>query len=495
MDYGVSNRFSNKGIDIPLGMSVSTKAGMSQFLAYVAAVAAAGGTQSNADRTAALNLALDLGTDFQYMKRLNPFLGDSVAATVPMVKIWGPTLDILGGSGTTFDNLKGYTFSGAGYLRTGVIPSSASGFSSLDHHTCTGLLGTDFVSSGNKTLIGCNTSGGTGKLGIRHQATGPVVTGQVGLTAEVTLTASSADFVNGPCSGVWLCTSRAANDAQVFRNGVSVATDTTYTTDSKPTVEMAVGCVNANGAFTEFSTGTQTHYSIGTGVPLAAAQRITQAFDRFLQATGRCRTICFSGDSMSVLTGITDFPDRLKTVIFPGISTIGNGVGGTSSAVMLASQITDYANTHNSKWYNQIMVTFRNDVGAAGLDVSPFRANMASFVSNLGHTSFRIVQVIPQGYTIPGEYAGGANRIPIDQLKGFMVTDYGSKVLDDLASLQAANDGSANDLSDVANNICPRSLMNQSDFKHLLTGTPPPTTGNSVRALYVAAAIPGAVFS
>lgn len=465
---------------------------LTDYNRYLADVASASGTLSAAEKLAAQTLLIETSTDRASLKRVGVFLGDANASKIPLIRDWGIAgADIAGGSGTTYSTLLGFTFNGSGYLRTGVIPSSQSGWSSLNFHAGTGLIGTDFTSASNKTLIGCNTSGGTGKLGIRHQASGPVVTGQLGLTSEVTLTASGTDYANGPCSGVWFVTARAANDGQLVRNGNSVATDTTFTTDSKPTVEMYVGGVNANGAFTEGTVGSLTHYTIGLGLTLAAMQRLTQAWNHFMQSTGRCRTICFSGDSMNVLTGTTDYPDRLKTVDFKGISTIGNAVGGTSSAVMVTSQATDYANANNSRWYNQIICTFRNDIGASGLDISPFRANMATFISRLGHGSYGIVQVIPQGFGTPGEYAGGANRIPIDTLKAAMVTDYGTKAWDDLSTLQAANNGGANDLADVAHDICPRSLMN-ADGKHLTTGAP--ITGNSVREGFVAAKIPNAVF-
>jgi hypothetical protein len=78
-----------------------------------------------------------------------------------------------------------------------------------------------------------------------------------------------------------------------------------------------------------------------------------------------------------------------------------------------------------------------------------------SMVAHLTHTKWVYVQPSPEESLI----AGSAGRIAYDIKVNAVIAHVGADhYVECLPLLQAANDGSANDLQDVSNNIVPRSL-------------------------------------
>lgn len=97
----------------------------------------------------------------------------------------------------------------------------------------------------------------------------------------------------------------------------------------------------------------------------------------------------------------------------------------------------------------------RNDVP----DTATILAGVAAMVSYLGHTRYRVLSVLSS--TLDGTPVLDA----IDATNAALASIYGPRYVDSRAALFAANDGSANDLADIAARFTPRSL--RSDNLHL----------------------------
>ena len=69
---------------------------------------------------------------------------------------------------------------------------------------------------------------------------------------------------------------------------------------------------------------------------------------------------------------------------------------------------------------------------------------------------YRVMEIIPRA---DRSTTSGAGRTWLEALNTSLAGEYGAKFLRRLPTLQSANDGSANDLADVAANVCPRSLL------------------------------------
>ena len=85
--------------------------------------------------------------------------------------------------------------------------------------------------------------------------------------------------------------------------------------------------------------------------------------------------------------------------------------------------------------------------------------NVAAAVASLGHGRYLV------GGIITGSIDGGSGLASFLATNAALSATYGPRYVDLLGALQAANDGSANDLSDIAAGWVPRSL--RSDPVHL----------------------------
>jgi lysophospholipase L1-like esterase len=100
----------------------------------------------------------------------------------------------------------------------------------------------------------------------------------------------------------------------------------------------------------------------------------------------------------------------------------------------------------------------RNGADAGGYDVV---TDIAAAVASLGHDRYLIGSIL----TASGDSAGVVSTIT--GRNATLASTYGPRYVDILGALQAANDGSANDLSDVAAGWTPRSLRAPADPVHL----------------------------
>lgn len=86
-------------------------------------------------------------------------------------------------------------------------------------------------------------------------------------------------------------------------------------------------------------------------------------------------------------------------------------------------------------------------------------ADIAAMVAYLGHMRFRVISLLPNATW------SAANLALMTSINDALSAQYGSRYVDGLAALKAANNGSPEDLADVAAGFTPRSL--RVDHTHL----------------------------
>ncbi len=166
------------------------------------------------------------------------------------------------------------------------------------------------------------------------------------------------------------------------------------------------------------------------------------------------------GDSMTAGSGTgvtTGYPLRLSAAIDRPIEN--KGAGGETSTQITARFVAD--TTNKDRWTN-ILWMGTNDALTSGQEaawISLILSNIATCVSGLKGAKRHIVigAVRADGGSVPGSL--------LDSLDAALLGVYGDKFLNVRVHLQSLNDGSANDLADIALGLVPRSL--RSDIIHL----------------------------
>lgn len=92
-------------------------------------------------------------------------------------------------------------------------------------------------------------------------------------------------------------------------------------------------------------------------------------------------------------------------------------------------------------------------------DVATILSDIAAMVAYIGHGRYRVLSILPS----TGD--GPTILDAIDAANAALKATYGARYVDTLAALKAANDGSPDDLADIAARYTPRSL--RSDNLHL----------------------------
>jgi lysophospholipase L1-like esterase len=168
------------------------------------------------------------------------------------------------------------------------------------------------------------------------------------------------------------------------------------------------------------------------------------------------KQIQFWGDSMTLGlgTGVTaSFPTRVSYQLHRVISN--KGVGGETSSQILTRFQADAS--ERTRWIN-VWQSGENDTLTGGLDT--IKAAIASFAGGVQGSGRYLI--------LGATMAAGSGTITaenLDDLDDYLLATYGSRFVDYRAYLQARNDGSVDDLADVAAGLVPRSL--RSDTVHL----------------------------
>ena len=141
--------------------------------------------------------------------------------------------------------------------------------------------------------------------------------------------------------------------------------------------------------------------------------------------------------------------EMLNNFVARGCEFTSDGVGGST----LAQQKVRFDAT--TQYYEDVLVIMDGGLDDTAIDA---KAAIDAIVSHLTHDKWVWVQPSPLEYIV-----GSAARIDWDAKVSDIAAHVGpSHHVECLSALKAANDGSADDLQDVADNIVPRSLRTDS---------------------------------
>jgi hypothetical protein len=160
-------------------------------------------------------------------------------------------------------------------------------------------------------------------------------------------------------------------------------------------------------------------------------------------------------------SGVAELVLQLRPLVAP-IPVINRGVGGTTIA-----QIADRYETDNL-YQRHILVVFDLSGGASIAQNLEAYPRIAAAKEGVQRTVFLQPGALGDAGTgVTEYYLGTPERIERDSRWEWVQDTYPDLFLEIMPALWDANDGSANDLTDVANGITPRSLRLPGDGLHL----------------------------
>ncbi len=200
----------------------------------------------------------------------------------------------------------------------------------------------------------------------------------------------------------------------------------------------------------------------------------------FFSCAAKCMDVDIRGDSLAAL-GSSDALDRVAALLSPrGAVNNNRGVGGTTSAQVLATAQADMA--ANPLWRRRFLLfsPSTHDAWTSGLQTTI--ANTLAVIALYPTNWFRCLEILPSA---DGTYnLGTAKRAGLDAVNSYLEQNLGRRYLRTLPTLQAHGDGSATDNADIANGVIPTSLRQAGSTIHmtLIGSNPAPdnTTGNGI---------------
>jgi hypothetical protein len=304
------------------GLHVDTKA-------WIARTATNGGSLTPTEIAAHDIWRRDIGDTIAAKFRAAHFywVGNSLAKRTPYFATWGPSL--LTVEGSPGEPARGYSFTGiAGQrIRTGITPSSQSGFSQFDQFFLLWTYGRNdpMVS---QAMFGARTGGSAEyRTGINWVtgANSLEVNGGNSLQANNNYTQTE-----GPFSGS-IGLRALSGTAESYRNALLKTTTSAYSTDDKPAAELWVGGLNGMGA--QYFNGDVGCWFIGKGLTDAEYVTVSNATQKLADTLALANTLVSRGDSliaagsgMDVASYVTD-----PTLWFQ-YSVSNFAVGGTTIA-------------------------------------------------------------------------------------------------------------------------------------------------------------------
>lgn len=196
------------------------------------------------------------------------------------------------------------------------------------------------------------------------------------------------------------------------------------------------------------------------------ASRLTN--DEVISLSEPATSLVCWGDSITQATGgQTPYPSAMAT----NLSRVApnKGVGGETSSQILTRALASKQRRDKSA----IFEMGRNNFSSP----TTVKADIASAIGNLNHGRYLVLSILPSGADTSQQ------KSDIAALNADLLALYGARFVDILTPLQDANDGSPNDLADVAAGIIPRSLRIGGDNLH------PNTAGNAIIATTVGTAV------
>jgi hypothetical protein len=248
-----------------------------------------GGTVSQAAVDAVEDFVTEAKADGYWttFRRLNLFVGDSIAYLHPLVNTSGAAEDAASGAGITYAESTGPVTDGASYIDTGYTPTETTGGLSAYLRTSQTSdtnarvpIGCRAADSANHFRIGLNTAGnGSGSA-----------SGYRGIWGGTHVSGNSTGGTSAPNAGMLHVTRASTTDLQLFRTATQVGTtQTTSVTAATPSQAIYVFSNNSGGTaalFLEASSALGA-YAIDTGMSAAQVALYNTDMQAFQTAMGR----------------------------------------------------------------------------------------------------------------------------------------------------------------------------------------------------------------
>lgn len=264
-------------------------------------------------------------------------------------------------------------------------------------------------------------------------------------------TADPGTTGSGRLPGLTGANRTAAAEKQIVRDGVDVGTFTTAST----TINSQAIWVGRSGS--NYSTGQHAFVAWGGGLTAIQRAGLWAAVRDYLIAVQR-PIMCF-GDSLTwgqVGAGVQaamPWPALIQSAL--GRFCFNAGVPGETSTAIRTRQAFDQIGIVATS----IIEAGRNNY----TNPQTVKGDIAAMVSRINNGRYIVVGVLP--WTSDGDLSS-ANSIVRAQLNADLAALYGSKYLDWWTFLRDANDGSSEDMSDIANGWTPRSLRYDAGHIH-----------------------------
>lgn len=148
----------------------------------------------------------------------------------------------------------------------------------------------------------------------------------------------------------------------------------------------------------------------------------------------------------------------VREAMYPYGSYLETGTGGAGTTT-----ITDqYVAATATLGYDAIFDMGRNNYASQSTVLADYARAVAANTSGY----YWFCEILPNDNPNGSEDTGGSARATLDATNAAILSAYGNRRISILAAMQAANDGSAQDLDDVARGQVPRSLKVTGDTFH-----------------------------
>ena len=245
--------------------------------AFFDRVTTAGGSLSATEKLAVNQLVLDMKSYsiWSKMKAIYPMVGASSAACAQNLKSSSFTGTFNGG--VTYAST-GVTFNGStGYMNTNFAPASNLTLSS-GHNSV--YLRTNLAIS-NTVAFGVEISTS------QRMVLFPYAFGVGWISDLFDNSTSRISSSSGPSTGFIVASRASSSSHKLFRNSTQLASSTSATTGTLPTLNYYIGGFNANGTPSFFSTNQIAFYSLGDGLTDTEASNFYTAVNAFQVSLSR----------------------------------------------------------------------------------------------------------------------------------------------------------------------------------------------------------------
>jgi|SRR5438128_1020475 len=218
--------------------------------------------------------------------RANLFAGDAFAASsstvmgavqVPIIRDYGTAVDVTGAANSTWNYVErgssgGLQTSASSYLDTGVVPSTDFAAATSGH-----ILIHVRTSSNESSLSGCERTGSNDNF---LMSNGPYITASV--LGGAFVGASYVTYADSGGTGYYLCSRTTSTLITLYKNGSSVATNTTNDGPLRPDVTFLMfACHLGAGTVALQSAKTLGGYSLGLGLDGTESPKYDAAWEKF----------------------------------------------------------------------------------------------------------------------------------------------------------------------------------------------------------------------